>query len=224
MSGMCPIIGVRYHLEGQDYDLCEAEYIKLPQEKQAQFVAIKEPAKARFFRPRHEGAAEKLATENDVSAAAEDDVNATATQVEKESPDHTNTAEDPTAANERPEDSLESIPGRNDIGQKDCEVEDAAVSGRGSDATQQMQPETRSVEDPPPAYEPPFTSQAPVIESDDELVVISTLRDADDCAHTRALAISALGSMGFTDEAECHRLLDQHGTLEKVVEALVDKK
>lgn len=29
-SGMSPIVGVRYHLRGSDYDLCEAEYEKLP--------------------------------------------------------------------------------------------------------------------------------------------------------------------------------------------------
>ena len=30
MSGICPIVGVRYHLRGEDYDLiCQAEYDKL---------------------------------------------------------------------------------------------------------------------------------------------------------------------------------------------------
>lgn len=42
-SNMSPIVGVRYHLPGRDYDLCEAEFEKLsPQDKLA-FVAIKEP-------------------------------------------------------------------------------------------------------------------------------------------------------------------------------------
>lgn len=221
---MCPIIGTRYHLEGQDYDLCEEEYNKLGQDKQAQFVAIKEPTKARFFRPRHEQAAEELSSEKDVSAAPEAGVNENTPQVEKKTSCSAETAEDHAAASERAQDSLESIPAHHEIDQKGCEDENGGVSRVGSETTQQMQPETLSNEDPPPAYEPPYTGQSPVIESDDELVVISTLRDADDREHSRALAISALESMGFTDEAECHRLLDQHGSLETVVEALVDKK
>merc|ERR1719502_1626120 len=28
-SGMCPIVGNRYHLVGHNYDLCEAEFLKL---------------------------------------------------------------------------------------------------------------------------------------------------------------------------------------------------
>jgi hypothetical protein len=31
VSGMCPIVGNRYHLVGHNYDLCQAEYDKLPE-------------------------------------------------------------------------------------------------------------------------------------------------------------------------------------------------
>jgi len=37
-SGQCPIIGARYHLRRQNYDLNETEFMKLPIEEQAKFV------------------------------------------------------------------------------------------------------------------------------------------------------------------------------------------
>ena len=39
-SGMRPIVGTRYHLPGQDYDLCQAEWDKLPPEEQATGLQI----------------------------------------------------------------------------------------------------------------------------------------------------------------------------------------
>ena len=39
-SGMCPIVGTRYHLPGQDYDLCQAEWDKLPPQEQATYERI----------------------------------------------------------------------------------------------------------------------------------------------------------------------------------------
>ena len=42
-SGQSPIIGIRYSLRGQDYDLCEAEFLKLPNEDQAKYEAIETP-------------------------------------------------------------------------------------------------------------------------------------------------------------------------------------
>jgi len=43
-SGMAPIVGIRYHLQGHDYDLCEAEYVKLSTEERAKFVPIPPPS------------------------------------------------------------------------------------------------------------------------------------------------------------------------------------
>jgi hypothetical protein len=37
------IVGMRYHLPGHDYDLCEAEYEKLPEEEKQRFKAIPPP-------------------------------------------------------------------------------------------------------------------------------------------------------------------------------------
>jgi len=45
-SGMCPIVGKRYNKKGQDYDLCESEFNKLPVEAQAAFVCIASPGDA----------------------------------------------------------------------------------------------------------------------------------------------------------------------------------
>lgn len=42
-SGMSPIIGTRFHLEGADYDLCEAEFEKLPELERLMFVKIERP-------------------------------------------------------------------------------------------------------------------------------------------------------------------------------------
>ena len=42
-SGMSPIVGIRYHLQGHDYDLCESEYAKLPEEEKKRFKAILPP-------------------------------------------------------------------------------------------------------------------------------------------------------------------------------------
>ena len=42
-SGMHPIVGMRYHLRGQNYDLCQAEYDKLSAAVQAVYEAIPPP-------------------------------------------------------------------------------------------------------------------------------------------------------------------------------------
>ena len=42
-SGMNPIVGIRYQLRGENYDLCEAEYEKLSDDEKQTFVAIQPP-------------------------------------------------------------------------------------------------------------------------------------------------------------------------------------
>jgi len=42
-SGMAPIVGIRYHLVGHDYDLCEDEFSKLSVDEQQNFKAIPPP-------------------------------------------------------------------------------------------------------------------------------------------------------------------------------------
>eukprot|EP00621_Florenciella_sp_RCC1693_P014760 CAMPEP_0182536334 /NCGR_PEP_ID=MMETSP1323-20130603/19807_1 /TAXON_ID=236787 /ORGANISM="Florenciella parvula, Strain RCC1693" /LENGTH=596 /DNA_ID=CAMNT_0024746559 /DNA_START=78 /DNA_END=1868 /DNA_ORIENTATION=- len=42
-SGMNPIVGVRYHVPHADYDLCEAEFAKLPEAEHRKFVKIERP-------------------------------------------------------------------------------------------------------------------------------------------------------------------------------------
>lgn len=42
-SGMNPIIGPRYHVPGADYDLCSAEFEKLPETERVLFVKIDHP-------------------------------------------------------------------------------------------------------------------------------------------------------------------------------------
>eukprot|EP00729_Bicosta_minor_P007175 gene7175-17692_t len=42
-SGMNPIKGTRYHLAGANYDLCEAEFIKLSEEEKAKYTVINKP-------------------------------------------------------------------------------------------------------------------------------------------------------------------------------------
>jgi len=53
-SGMCPIVGVRYHLVGHNYDLCQDEYDKLSEEEKAKFEKIpppRAPSVSQFFSP-----------------------------------------------------------------------------------------------------------------------------------------------------------------------------
>merc|ERR1719198_1703946 len=45
-SGMSPIIGTRFHLEGADYDLCGAEFAKLPELERLMYVKIERPGDA----------------------------------------------------------------------------------------------------------------------------------------------------------------------------------
>ena len=45
-SGMNPIVGWRYNLRGHDFDLCEAEFIKLPAKEQSLYNKIAPPATA----------------------------------------------------------------------------------------------------------------------------------------------------------------------------------
>ena len=42
-SGMSPIVGTRYHWRDHDYDLCEAEWLKLPAAERAYYDAIAPP-------------------------------------------------------------------------------------------------------------------------------------------------------------------------------------
>jgi len=42
-SGMCPIVGTRYHLNGHDYDLCQAEYNKLRDDEKALYTTVPPP-------------------------------------------------------------------------------------------------------------------------------------------------------------------------------------
>ena len=37
---MMPIVGMRYHLRGQNYDLCQAEYDKLSELEKCQYEAL----------------------------------------------------------------------------------------------------------------------------------------------------------------------------------------
>ena len=43
-SGVSPIKGIRYHLRGQNYDICQAEYDKLRTEEQKLYLAIPPPS------------------------------------------------------------------------------------------------------------------------------------------------------------------------------------
>ena len=43
-SGQAPIVGTRFHRTGHDFDLCLAEFAKLPEAEKAQFEAIEPPA------------------------------------------------------------------------------------------------------------------------------------------------------------------------------------
>ena len=43
VSGMSPIVGNRWHLVGHNYDLCDAEYNKLPDAQKERFVLIATP-------------------------------------------------------------------------------------------------------------------------------------------------------------------------------------
>ena len=42
-SGMSPIVGIRYHLRGEDYDLCQSEYDKLSEDEKGGYDAIPPP-------------------------------------------------------------------------------------------------------------------------------------------------------------------------------------
>merc|ERR1719482_2247984 len=42
-SGVCPIVGNRYHLVGHNYDLCEAEFNKLDEVQKALYRVIAPP-------------------------------------------------------------------------------------------------------------------------------------------------------------------------------------
>lgn len=64
-SGQSPIVGNRFHLLGHDYDLCEAEFNKLPAEEQDKFEKIPPPTdcrpSCRGWRGTHNGWGHKLA-------------------------------------------------------------------------------------------------------------------------------------------------------------------
>ncbi|KOO25270.1 hypothetical protein Ctob_009420, partial [Chrysochromulina tobinii] len=42
-SGMHPIVGMRYHLRGKNYDLCQAEFDELDADEQEEYEAIQPP-------------------------------------------------------------------------------------------------------------------------------------------------------------------------------------
>ena len=42
-SGQCPIIGPRFHLEGEDYDLCQEEFDKCSEAEKRLYVCIDRP-------------------------------------------------------------------------------------------------------------------------------------------------------------------------------------
>merc|ERR1719198_1958250 len=44
-SGVCPIVGNRYHLIGHNYDLCEDEFMKLSDKERALFRKVAPPLK-----------------------------------------------------------------------------------------------------------------------------------------------------------------------------------
>ena len=53
-SGMNPIVGIRYHLRGQNYDICQAEYDKLSAREQSEYEAIPPPLAAfEWALPKH---------------------------------------------------------------------------------------------------------------------------------------------------------------------------
>merc|ERR1712157_318111 len=43
VSGMRPIVGVRYKKKGEDYDLCESEFLKIPEAAKQAFQRIDWP-------------------------------------------------------------------------------------------------------------------------------------------------------------------------------------
>lgn len=47
-SGQCPIIGPRYKLRGEDFDLCQAEFDKCSDAEKAQYIRIEAPDVAAF--------------------------------------------------------------------------------------------------------------------------------------------------------------------------------
>jgi len=51
VSGQSPIIGSRYHLQGEDYDLCEVEFRKLPPAEQAKYIKMPPPAAPQGIHP-----------------------------------------------------------------------------------------------------------------------------------------------------------------------------
>ena len=42
-TGQCPIVGTRFSLKGHNWDLCAAEFAKLPEAEKVQFEAIEPP-------------------------------------------------------------------------------------------------------------------------------------------------------------------------------------
>jgi hypothetical protein len=46
VCGMSPLQGIRYHKDGADYDLCEADFSKLPVAEQAEYVVISPAGRA----------------------------------------------------------------------------------------------------------------------------------------------------------------------------------
>ena len=49
VTGQCPLIGNRYKLRNENYDLCEDEYVKLPPDEQRRYTKIAPPC---FRKPR----------------------------------------------------------------------------------------------------------------------------------------------------------------------------
>ena len=73
-SGVSPIVGIRYNLRGEDFDLCQAEFDKLPEVERLNYEAISAPVKPTRVAPlavaadASEGAGGDAATANDEDA------------------------------------------------------------------------------------------------------------------------------------------------------------
>jgi len=61
-SGISPIVGSRYHLEGHNYDLCEAEYMKLDEKEKVLFRKIAPPGADAKDAATNEAATKEAAT------------------------------------------------------------------------------------------------------------------------------------------------------------------
>ena len=54
-SGVCPIVGMRYHLVGHNYDLCQSEYDKLDEKQKSLYQAMPPPSNTPYVPNIHQG-------------------------------------------------------------------------------------------------------------------------------------------------------------------------